>query len=80
MMSREQASVETSGFGSEFTAMKNAVELTEGIRHKLRMMGVPLDGPAFIKGDNVSVTTNSSHPESVLKKKFNGIACHCVRE
>jgi hypothetical protein len=44
------------------------------------MMGVPLDGPAHVKADNMSVVKNSSIPESVLKKKSNSIAYHYVRE
>ena len=41
--SKKQSSIEGSSFGSEFSAMKTAVELVEGLRYKLRMMGVPLD-------------------------------------
>lgn len=78
--SKKQTSIETSSFGSEFTALKTAVELTEGILYKLRMMGVPVELPAFIKGDNMSVVKNSSIPESTLKKKSNSIAYHYVRE
>ena len=78
--SKKQTSVETSSFGSEFAALKTAVELTEGLRYKLRMMGVPLDGPAHIMADNQSVIKNSSTPESMLKKKSNSIAYHYVRE
>jgi ABC-type iron transport system FetAB ATPase subunit len=44
------------------------------------MMGIPLDGPAHIKVDNMSVFHNSTKPESVLKKKSNSIAYHYVRE
>jgi hypothetical protein len=44
------------------------------------MLGVPIDGPACFSGDSMSVVTNVSTPESVLKKKSNSIACHCVRE
>jgi hypothetical protein len=78
--SKKQTSIETSTFGAEFSAMKTAVELVEGLRFKLRMMGVPLEDPAMIKGDNMSVIKNSSIPESVLKKKSNSIAYHYVRE
>ena len=60
--------------------MKTAVELVEGLRYKLRMMGVGLDGPAYIKADNMSVVHNSSNPASQLKKKSNSIAFHYVRE
>ena len=41
--SKQQNGVETSSFGSEFTAMKNAVELITVLRYKLRMFGVPID-------------------------------------
>ena len=78
--SKKQNSIETSSFGSEFTAMKVAVELSEGLRYKLRMMGVPLDGPTHIKADNMSVINNTSRPESMLKKKSNSIAYNYVRE
>ena len=44
------------------------------------MMGVPLDGPARVRADNMSVVKNTSLPESVLKKKSNSIAYHFVRE
>ena len=78
--SKKQNSIETSTFGSEFTAMKAAVEVSEGLRYKLRMMGIPIDGPTRIKGDNMAVVSNTSIPESVLKKKSNSIAYHYVRE
>ena len=44
------------------------------------MMGVMLDGPCHIKGDNMSVIHNCSNPASQLKKKSNSIAYHYVRE
>jgi len=78
--SKKQTSIETSSFGSEFSAMKTAVELVEGLRYKLRMMGVPLDGHTHVLADNQSVVKNSSIPESTLKKKSNSIAYHYVRE
>ena len=53
--------------------MKTAVELIEGLRYKLRMMGVPLDGATFVKADNMSVVHNCSNPASQLKKKSNSI-------
>jgi hypothetical protein len=40
--SKRQNSVEASTFGSEFTAMKNAVEMIEALRYKLQMLGVRL--------------------------------------
>jgi hypothetical protein len=32
-------------------------------------MGIPLSGPTYVYGDNKSQVTNSSRPESTLKKK-----------
>ena len=71
---------ESSAFGSEFVALKISTEMNEGIRYKLRMMGVPVDGPTNCFCDNQSVVTNVSKPESMLNKKHNAIAYHKVRE
>ena len=49
--SKRQNTVETSTFGSEFVAMKTAKEMIVALRYKLRMFGIPIEGPA-----NVSVT------------------------
>jgi hypothetical protein len=78
--SKKQATIETSVFGAEFVAMKQGMETLRGIRYKLRMMGVPLSGPSFIYGDNMSVVHNTQRPESVLKKKSNSVCYHAVRE
>ena len=78
--SKRQNTVETSTFGSEFVAAKIAVEIIEGLRYKLRMMGIEVDGPTNLFCDNDSVVKNSSSPESTLKKKHNSIAYHRVRE
>ena len=79
-MSKKQTSVESSSFGSEFTAMKQCTECLRGLRHKLKMMGTPVEGPACIHGDNQSVLANTSIPDSTLKKKSQSIAHHFVRE
>ena len=78
--SKRQNTVESSTFGSEFVAMKTAIELIEGLRCKLRMMGMPVNGPTNVFCDNESVFKNATRPESTLKKKHNAIACHRTRE
>lgn len=78
--SKQQTSVETSSFGSEFIAMKQCCEYIRGLRYKLRMMGIPVDLPTYIFGDNQSVLCNTSKPHSTLKKKSSSIAFHFVRE
>ena len=41
---KRQNSVEASTFGSEFNAMKNAVDIIEALRYKMRMYGVLING------------------------------------
>ena len=72
--------METSTFGSEFTAMKNAVELIAALRYKLIMFGVPIDGLTDMFCDNEAVYKNASMPESQLRKKHHSIAYHMSRE
>ena len=64
-MSKKQSGVETSSFGSEFIAMKQCCEYIRGLRYKLRMLGIPVDDPTFIFGDNKSVLSNSSVPDLI---------------
>jgi hypothetical protein len=78
--SKRQNSVEASTFGSEFTAMKNAIELIEALRYKLRMFGVSLEGPTNVFCDNQAVCSNTTKPESTLTKKHHSIAYHRSRE
>jgi Reverse transcriptase (RNA-dependent DNA polymerase) len=78
--SKRQPTVESSVFGAEFVAMKNGMEALRGLRYKLRMMGVPIDGPSYVFGDNMSVIHNTQRPESMLKKKSNSICYHAIRE
>jgi hypothetical protein len=61
-LSKQQATIETSVFGSEFVAMKHVIKMLRGLRYKIRMMGIPLSGPTYIYGDNKSQMTNSSRP------------------
>ena len=78
--SKRQNTVETSTFGSEFVALKIAVELIESLIYKLRMFGIPIEGEARIFCDNESVVNSSSSPEEVVKKKHCSVAYHKVRE
>ena len=77
---KKQATVEGAVFGAKFFAMKQGIEALRGIRYKLRMVGVPVDRPTYVYGDNMSVIYNTSKPESRLKKKSSSICYHFVRE
>ena len=57
--------------------MRTAVDMIESLRYKLRMFGVPIDGPANVYCDNEAVYKNTVLPESTLKKKHHSIAYHC---
>ena len=78
--SKRQNTVETSTFGSEFIAMRAAVEHIEVLRYKLRMFGIPIEGPTNVFCDNEAVFKNTTIPEYTLKKKHNSICYHRCRE
>jgi hypothetical protein len=67
-------------YGSELVASRVATELILETRYMLRSLGVALDGPSSILGDNVSVVLNTTVPSNVLKKKHHAIVYHRVRE
>ena len=71
--------METSSYGSEFVAARIATEHIIDIRMTLRSMGVPLDGPSWLLGDNKSVVTSSTVPTSMLAKRHTALSYHRVR-
>jgi len=79
-VSKRTNTVESSTFGSEIVALRHAVDLIEALRYKLRMFGVPIEGPTNVFCDNEAVTKNCSIPESTLKKKHHSINYHRNRE
>ena len=60
--------------------MRISVEHVKGLRYKLRMMGIKVDGPTNVFCDNDYLVKNTTRPESTLKKKHNAIAYHRTRE
>ena len=77
--SKRQNTVGPSTLTSEFIALKACMERVIGIRFKLRMFGIPIDGTADILCDNQSVVNNSSRFESTLNKKHASMAYYAVR-
>ena len=59
--------------------MKICMENIEALRYKLKMFGVPIQGPAEVFCDNNSVVLNTSRVESKLNKKHNSLAFHAIR-
>ena len=72
----KQNTVESSTFGLEYVTLKLAMEKLIGLRYKLCMMGVALDGPANVFCDNDPVVKSAINPEATLKKKNVSIAYH----
>jgi hypothetical protein len=60
--------------------MRTAIDMIEGLRYKLRMLGVGLDGPTHVLCDNQSVVISLTAPETALKRKHNAINYHRTRE
>jgi hypothetical protein len=58
-VSKRQKTVETSTYRSELVASKIAIELIVEIRCMRRSLGVDLEGPALMLGDNMSVVLNT---------------------
>jgi hypothetical protein len=78
--SKRHNTVESSSFGSEFVALRAAKDMVVALRYKVRMFGVPIDGPANVFCDNNGVVKNTTVPESMLAKKHNAINYHAIRE
>lgn len=77
---KRQITVETSTYGSDFTAVKVAIEQIMEIRYSLRMLGVPLNGPSILFGDNKSVVDSVMIPSYRLNKRHNVLVFHRARE
>jgi hypothetical protein len=77
---KKQNTVESATYGSEFVAARIATEQIMDLRMSLRYLRVPLDGPSWMFGDNLSVIKSSTIPSSTLKKRHNALAYHRVRE
>ena len=72
--------MESSSFGSEFIELRIATEMVKGLRYKLRMFGLAINGPDDVFCYNQSVFTSLSIPYSLLNKKHNSICCRSFRK
>ena len=79
-MSKKQTSSERSYFGSEFVAMKQCYECIHGIRYKIHIMGIVVNGHAYTFGFKKSILCDTTIPDYKLKKKSQSIAYYFVRD
>ncbi len=78
--SKRQATVETATYGSELVAARMATNQVVEWHYVLRMLGVQMDGPSYLFGDNQAVVNSAVIPEYNLKKRHNALCYHRVRE
>ena len=77
---KRQSTVETATYGSEFVAARTAVDQIIDIRTTLRYLGVPIRDKSYMFGDNRSVVTSSTIPNSTISKSHHLASYHRVRE
>ena len=66
---KRQSTVETATYGSEFVAARTAVDQIIDIRTTLRYLGAPIRNKSYMLGDNRSVVTSSTIPNSTISKR-----------
>jgi hypothetical protein len=78
--SKLQTTVATATFGSEYVASRTCVEQIIDLRLTLRYLGVPIDGPSYMFGDNESVVNTGWNPDAKLTKRHYLLSYHKTRE
>ena len=77
--SKLQSTVETATFGSEYVAARTCTEQIIDLRMTLRYLGVPVEGPSYMLGDNKTVVDTAAHPHGKLQKRHNALSFHRTR-
>ena len=73
---KRQSTVETATYGSEFVAARTAVDQIIDIRTTLRYLGVPIRDKSYMFGDNRSVVTSSTIPNSTISNRHHLASYH----
>ena len=77
--SKKQSAIATSTYGSEFLALKTAIEEVTAIRYTLRSFGMKVETPTRVKCDKESFVKSSTLANSVLKKRYVAIGYNMAR-
>jgi hypothetical protein len=72
--------LKTATYSSEFVAARTAIEHIIANRIAFRYLGVEVIGPTHLFGDNESVVTSGTIPQSTLNKRHVALSFHRVRE
>ena len=57
--SKCQATIESSKFGSKVISLMNAIDIVKGIRYNLHTMGMPINVPDYMFGENMNVVNGA---------------------
>ena len=67
---KQQNMVESSTYGAEFVTGRIATEMAVELRYTFCILGVPIDRPVLLLGDNRGMIQNASMMSSQLKKSI----------
>ena len=67
--SKQQMTVETATFGSDFVAARTPADQIIDLRTALMYLGVPINPKSYMLGDNKAIVKNPRIPTSVLSKR-----------
>jgi len=74
-----QSTVETATFGLEHVAARTCTEQVIDLRLTLRHLGVPVNGPTMVLGDNEQVIHSAAIPHSKMHERWVALSYHRVR-
>jgi hypothetical protein len=78
--SKKLGTAGTSTYGSEFSALRIAVQQVMAIHQDLCYLGVPIAGPSYLFCDYKAVVDSSVIPSYCLKKGHNILSWHTVHQ
>ena len=78
--SRRQGAIASSTYTAEFMAGRTAAEEAVALRYTLRALGIPIEQPTNLNGDNLGMLQSIQLPDAQMKKKHIAISFHLVRE
>ena len=77
---KKQVTVKTAIYGSDFISARITTDKIVETRYMLRMLGVHVNEPNYMFGDNLAVINIVAISDDTLKKRHNALSYHRVRE
>ena len=78
--SKKQATPEVATFSTEELAARTAIEQSRANRLTFMYLGVPIEGPSILLGDNESVVKGATIPHRKLNKRHLILSWHYVHQ